>query len=265
MFRWIHKGASGAGQGARGHTPTARTLGIGAVLSLALHAAGALALLSTPRPRAVARADQSTLPILIVEADELPEAQPLVAPAATPTPVPAPRARSSPRRMRRLSAPVLPSPPAAEVGEVSDVTAVTDATAVTDVAEVAESPLPAAEPSALAPAALTAAPPVVVKRPIPAEPVQVGSGVAASLRVYDTFPSMPAPLRGPGAHHLVTVNICVSERGSVNRIQISAPAGTTALEHALREAISTWRYRPFMLQGAPVPFCHLLRLRYQLD
>ena len=89
--------------------------------------------------------------------------------------------------------------------------------------------------------------------------------MAAGLRVYDNFPRMPDPLRSPGVQYVVLADVCVSERGVVDRVRVSAPAGAAALEHALTDAIRTWRYRPLMTSGGPSPFCHQVNMRYQLE
>jgi TonB family protein len=93
----------------------------------------------------------------------------------------------------------------------------------------------------------------------------LAAGVAAGLRIYDSFPRMPDPLRGPGVQYVVLADVCVSDRGVVDRVRVSAPAGAAALEHALTDAIRTWRYRPLMTSGGPSPFCHQVNMRYQLE
>ena len=97
--------------------------------------------------------------------------------------------------------------------------------------------------------------------PTPARAPPVVSGVVArALRVYDTFPRMPEILR-MGAHAEITeAEICVSEQGSVHSVRLRG--ASAPLEHALRAAILTWRYRPYVMNGQTVPFCHVSRFVY---
>jgi outer membrane biosynthesis protein TonB len=139
------------------------------------------------------------------------------------------------------------------------------------------SELPPAAPPPAAPKILAtpALPPAAATTQIVAQPPRaapaaatrpyLSPGVASGLRIYDNFPRMPEPLRGPGAQYLVMADVCVSERGVVDRVRVSAPAGAAALEHALTDAIRTWRYRPLMTGGGPSPFCHMVNMRYALE
>jgi hypothetical protein len=95
----------------------------------------------------------------------------------------------------------------------------------------------------------------------PAQPVQLPSGTARSLRVYDTFPRLPELLRRQQRTESIDVNICVSERGSVSTVRLEG--ASPSFEGTLREAIFKWRYRPLIQQGTATPFCHPLRLAYR--
>jgi periplasmic protein TonB len=117
-------------------------------------------------------------------------------------------------------------------------------------------PAPAAEPP----------PPLPLPLPVaadPAPPPHVPPGVAKALRVYDTFPRLPEPMRAAGAAYVVMVDVCVSHQGDVSDVTIEqgAPA---PLDRALRAAIRTWRYRPFLVAGTPTPFCHLVQIDYRM-
>jgi hypothetical protein len=132
-----------------------------------------------------------------------------------------------------------------------------------------------APPAPLAPPAPVEAPPAPVaptppqsgsgvdrQAPAPAaSPPLVTAAVARSLRVYDTFPRMPEILRMAPHAELVEAEICVSERGSVNDVRLRGGSGV--LERVLRDAITSWRYRPYVVGGVATPFCHVLRLAYR--
>jgi outer membrane biosynthesis protein TonB len=234
------------------------TLILGGALSAAVHLfLAAAVLLPLSGAPMIARADlDGTPPVLTLD-----DPSALSVPT-TPPPVPqpntaalddapvaaAPAPQAPVRRPRRP--PPLPPPPPDPTSELPPV-----------------SPPPAAPKSTLLLAAATTQ---IVGQPPRAAPAAstrpyLSPGVAAGLRIYDNFPRMPEPLRGPGAQYLVMADVCVSERGVVDRVRVSAPAGAAALEHALTDAIRTWRYRPLMTGGGPSPFCHMVNMRYALE
>jgi hypothetical protein len=234
------------------------TLVMGGVLSVAAHLAlAAIVLLPLTGAPTLARAELDGFPPVMTMDD--PAAPPIAAPqpiasAIRESPVAvapvaaAPAPQTPVRRPRRLTS--LPPPPADPTADLPPAT-----------------PPPSAPKPALH---LDAAPARIVGQPAAGSagstrPLYLSPGVARGLRIYDSFPRMPEPLRGPGAQYMVLADVCVSDRGVVDRVRVSAPAGAAALEHALTDAIRTWRYRPLMTSGRPSPFCHQVNMRYQLE
>jgi TonB family protein len=229
------------------------TLVMGGLLSLGAHLVlAAVVLIPLSGAPMVARAELDGLPPVLTVDD--PVAQPIgvaapsageprIAPAAA-----APVSQPPVRRPRRP--PPLPPPPPDPTAQLPPAT-----------------PPPAApKPSVhLAAATLVVGQPAARPASPPRSRPYLAPGIAAGLRVYDNFPRMPDPLRGPGVQYVVLADVCVSERGVVDRVHVSAPAGAAALEHALTDAIRTWRYRPLMTSGGPSPFCHQVNMRYQLE
>jgi TonB family protein len=62
----------------------------------------------------------------------------------------------------------------------------------------------------------------------------------------------------------IVVEVCVSDRGQVSDAVI-AEGGMAAIDATLRMAIRSWRYRPLLVNGAPTPFCHFMKLKYALN
>ena len=93
-------------------------------------------------------------------------------------------------------------------------------------------------------------------------PAHVSPGVAASLRVYDTFPRMPEPLRASPTPHLIVMNVCVSTEGRVDDVRF-LPGANPMLERTLRSAVNTWRYRPLVREEGPTAFCHQMGITYR--
>jgi hypothetical protein len=124
----------------------------------------------------------------------------------------------------------------------------------------AEQPIP--PPTAPRPIAHTGAGVTSTARPTPA-PVVLDAGVARGLRIYDVFPRMPETLRQAPHAESIRAEICVSEQGKVRDVRLRG--GSTLLENTVRPALLTWRYRPYLVNGTPTPFCHHLRLNYSAD
>lgn len=115
---------------------------------------------------------------------------------------------------------------------------------------------------------LTSGPPpapalIAASNPVPPTRTPViGPEIARALRVYDTFPMLLAQNSLSRAE--VMVEVCVSDHGQVSDAVI-AEGGMRAIDNTLRTAIRSWRYRPLLVNGAPTPFCHFMRIKYALN
>ncbi len=60
------------------------------------------------------------------------------------------------------------------------------------------------------------------------------------------------------------IKLCLDDTGSVNAAHVHE---TTSVEasRAFVEAVQTWRFRPFTMQGQPLPVCAMVRLAYPPD
>jgi TonB family protein len=96
----------------------------------------------------------------------------------------------------------------------------------------------------------------------PAKAPVITPDTARALRVYDTYPMLLAQASLTRAE--VLVEVCVSDHGQVSDAVI-AQGGMAAIDHTLRTAIRSWRYRPLLVNGAPTPFCHFMRIKYALN
>jgi TonB family protein len=173
--------------------------------------------------------------------------EPLPAPAAAPVPT---RGRSSlrtaARRPPRAVTTIAPEAPSAPVASADE-----DDRADEEPSD--EEPSPAPEPAVTAQAE-PAAPPT--KAPV------IAPDTARALRVYDTYPMLLAQASLTRAE--ILVEVCVSDHGQVSDAVI-AEGGMAAFDHTLRAAIRSWRYRPLVVNGAPTPFCHFMRIKYALN
>jgi hypothetical protein len=223
-------------------TTNRRPLRAGVGLSLLVHAP--VLLLLAGRPRTATPASEPVVAIELVTGELAP---PLPEPSVrTPVPLVRPRARPTTGTTGRAARAKV----AVSIERPEDL-------AVAASPEVAE---PAGEQADPGPA------PAVVSRvqprptaPSPARVPVVGAETARALRVYDTFPMLLA--QAAVARAEVLVEVCVSDHGQVSDAVI-AQGGTRSIEGTLRTAIRSWRYRPLLVNGAPTPFCHFVRLKY---
>jgi hypothetical protein len=97
------------------------------------------------------------------------------------------------------------------------------------------------------------------------KPSRVSMEYAAYLRTYESFPSLPEACWPPGrTTNAVLVEICVTERGTVNDVVVRQSAGADT-DDFLTKAIRSWRYRPRLVAGSPRPFCHPIRIVYKKE
>jgi hypothetical protein len=122
----------------------------------------------------------------------------------------------------------------------------------------------AVQPPPFQPAPATAAPPerppAQASRP---EPEWISSSAAGYLRTYDRFPEPPDSLPRRRAPYLVVARLCVGTEGQVEAVSIEQGAAP-ALDALLSNTLRTWRYRPLIVDGQRRPFCHVIRIKYQL-
>jgi len=70
--------------------------------------------------------------------------------------------------------------------------------------------------------------------------------------------SLPPPLARTGMKFSAVVRICVSAQGTVTEVKLLKGADP-AIDSQIPTVLGRWRYRPYMIDGKPVPFCFPLR------
>jgi TonB family protein len=99
--------------------------------------------------------------------------------------------------------------------------------------------------------------------PTPPSPTLPASE-ASYLRIHETYPHLPAAMLIQGRMYSEFVELCVDTGGRVASVNITR--GTTPeLDELARAAILTWRYRPYLVAGAPSPFCHRMIIHFEVD
>lgn len=79
--------------------------------------------------------------------------------------------------------------------------------------------------------------------------VNISAGVAVGMLLHRTPPVYPPEARAAYVAGTVVLQATISTEGAVENLVISGPA---MLQQAALDAIRTWRYRPYLLNGQPV-------------
>jgi outer membrane biosynthesis protein TonB len=91
-------------------------------------------------------------------------------------------------------------------------------------------------------------------------PPQIG----AQQMLSGDNPDFPAFLRRSGANYLVMTKICVAISGTVESVTVIKHADPT-LDNNVVTKVKTWRFRPLMANGTPVPFCYFGRFEFKSE
>lgn len=73
---------------------------------------------------------------------------------------------------------------------------------------------------------------------------------------------IPATLNRAGVVMFAVVKICVNRQGAVNDVKITKSMDPS-VDQAMKQKIMTWKYKPFTVDGRPVPFCYSLRYEHR--
>ena len=91
--------------------------------------------------------------------------------------------------------------------------------------------------------------PVLVK-PAPAHPIIISKGVSEGMILSKTNPAYPSIARAAGISGTVVLAATISTAGRIENLQVIS--GPLMLRKAAIDAVSTWRYRPYLLNNQPV-------------
>jgi periplasmic protein TonB len=92
-------------------------------------------------------------------------------------------------------------------------------------------------------------PPIIVKQ-APAKPLSISSGVMAGNLLSRTLPQYPAISRAAHVQGIVVLQATISKTGSIENLRFVS--GPLMLRQAAIDAVQTWRYKPYLLNGDPV-------------
>jgi protein TonB len=91
--------------------------------------------------------------------------------------------------------------------------------------------------------------PVVVKQKTPVS-LNVSSGVMAGNLLAKTLPQYPAIAKAARIQGIVVLQATISKSGSIQNLRVIS--GPPMLQQAAMDAVRSWRYQPYLLNGEPV-------------
>ncbi len=93
-------------------------------------------------------------------------------------------------------------------------------------------------------------PGVTVVRPDRSAPLRVSTPVAEGLLILKRVPVYPAIAKAAGISGTVVLAATISKTGTIENLRVTS--GPAMLQQAALDAVKTWRYRPYLLDGQPV-------------
>jgi protein TonB len=74
--------------------------------------------------------------------------------------------------------------------------------------------------------------------------------VAASILINKVVPIYPPIAKTVGVQGTVVLEAVISKQGTIENLRVVS--GPAMLQQSALDAVSAWRYRPFLLNGEPV-------------
>ncbi len=92
--------------------------------------------------------------------------------------------------------------------------------------------------------------------------IMMSSGVAQGNRIDGEAPKYPAIAKAAGVQGTVVLRVTISEGGTVEDQKVIS--GPPMLEAAAMDAVRTWRYKPYLLNGKPIKVETLVNIVFSL-
>ena len=89
-----------------------------------------------------------------------------------------------------------------------------------------------------------------VVREVGRGPVRISGLIVEGLLIKKTVPVYPAIAKATGTQGTVVLQATISRNGTIENLRVAS--GSAMLQQAALDAVKTWRYRPYLLDGEPV-------------
>jgi protein TonB len=80
--------------------------------------------------------------------------------------------------------------------------------------------------------------------------INISGGVAQGMLLNKTAPSYPPIAKAARVSGTVVLQAMISKTGTIENLRVIS--GPAMLQQAALEAVKSWRYRPYLLNGDPV-------------
>ena len=100
-------------------------------------------------------------------------------------------------------------------------------------------------------------------KPKPTGPTRISSGVVSGLKVSGSTPTYPAIARAAHVGGSVVLHAIISKTGSIESLQVVS--GSPMLQDSAMEAVKTWKYKPYLLNGEPTEVDTTITVNFNLS
>jgi bla regulator protein blaR1 len=97
----------------------------------------------------------------------------------------------------------------------------------------------------------------------PKGPVRIKGSVVAGNKIDGENPTYPAEARAAKVSGTVVLRAIISKTGSITNLQVVS--GPKELRDSAVDAVRTWHYKPYILNGDPVPVETTINVNYNLE
>jgi len=105
---------------------------------------------------------------------------------------------------------------------------------------------------------------VTAQAPQPMQQPPIASLKWGYRRIEQSFPRLPRSLNIHGKVYSVELQLCVATDGQVSHVGLRRGAARE-LDEIVVATARTWRYRPYVVDGVARPFCHLMKIDYEVE
>jgi len=106
-------------------------------------------------------------------------------------------------------------------------------------------------------------PAIVVAKPKATGPARISGGVIAGNILVKTQPVYPPIARAAHQGGTVVLHAIISKSGSIE--QLNVVSGPAMLQGAAMDAVKTWRYKPYLLNGEPTEVDTTIMVNFNLN
>ena len=96
----------------------------------------------------------------------------------------------------------------------------------------------------------------------PPKKVNISAGVEEGLLIQKTQPVYPPIAKAARVQGTVVLQATISKQGTIKDLKVVS--GPAMLQQSAMEAVRTWRYRPYLLNGEPVEVETTINVIYTL-